>query len=434
MSNAAPKASTSTSDTSASRTSDRNSLVHPLPPLPASFTFNQSNGYHPLYPDGYPPPPHLYSWPAPFTYTHPPPMYQSPTSPYPSQSLVGSQPPLFPNKPRGSTTTAPPVQPSNSFHPYSWPIPFTYAHPPPPMYQIQTWPNPSQTPIGSQPPIRPNIPRGTSKMAPPAQPDSTDPSRNTSDTLVVAAELLTPTGNPTLQKLDCTAQAFGQESIEQHQELREQHQELRDQIECLQAERDDEWPPIGKIFYIFYPMFAETSQNLQSSTVQSLGAEPVRLMQSPRFGKQFVTLGCAVMYLNAVARYQGYTIAVKSHKEKARIYYRCGLGQPVKSVAKVRKRLRKMTGCQFQISLNYHRKVDRWIVQQDLKNPSTHQHNHPPFDEPHNFSKNQQFSEDILRQIDIHTSAGCRAGQIRNLIKFPPGSDPLVRNIHNARY
>lgn len=188
--------------------------------------------------------------------------------------------------------------------------------------------------------------------------------------------------------------------------------ELRAQLEHLQAERDEEWPPIGE--------------------------EPIRLMQPPRFGKQFLTKDSGVMYLNAVARHQGYSVSIKNHKtedgQTLRIYLRCGLGRPVNSVAKVRKSSTKMTGCLFEISLNYHRKVDRWIVQQDVKSPWKHEHNHPPFDEPHNYSKNRRFSEPILRQIGLLSSAGCSAGQIRRMIKFPAGSDPLVRDIHNAVY
>ncbi|KAH9810708.1 hypothetical protein DFH28DRAFT_932592 [Melampsora americana] len=78
-------------------------------------------------------------------------------------------------------------------------------------------------------------------------------------------------------------------------------EDLANQLLDFQAERDEDWPPIGK--------------------------EPVRLMESPRIGKSFVAMESGIMYLNAVARHQGYSIAIKSHKgdnpeEKSRIYFR----------------------------------------------------------------------------------------------------------------
>lgn len=161
-------------------------------------------------------------------------------------------------------------------------------------------------------------------------------------------------------------------------------------------------------------------------------------MQSPIFGKEFINMTSGIMYLNAVARHQGYGIAIESHKtekhQKVRIYFRCSLGRPVNSVAKVRTSSSKMTGFPYRLSLNYHSKSDRWVVQRDSKTPEKHEHNHPPFDKPHNFSKNRQFSPEILSQINLLASAGCRAAQIRCLIDFEPGSEPLVRDIRNALY
>lgn len=139
-------------------------------------------------------------------------------------------------------------------------------------------------------------------------------------------------------------------------------------------------------------------------------------MKPPIFGKAFIAMASGIMYINAVARHQGYGIAIKSHKtenhEKVRIYLRCSLGRLVKSVAKLRKTSTKMTNCPFEISLNYHSRSDRWIVQQDQKTASKHHHNHGPFDQPHNQSKNRRFNSEILRQMDLLSSAGCRAGQI----------------------
>lgn len=46
------------------------------------------------------------------------------------------------------------------------------------------------------------------------------------------------------------------------------------------------------------------------------GASPVRLLEGPKIGKQFIEMESGVMYLNAVARHQGYAVAIKSHKKR----------------------------------------------------------------------------------------------------------------------
>lgn len=155
-------------------------------------------------------------------------------------------------------------------------------------------------------------------------------------------------------------------------------------------------------------------------------------------GKEFKDLKSGMMYMNAVARHQGYGISIKSAKtedhQKVRVYYRCSLGRQVNSVAKERKSSTKMTNCPFEISINYLSTIDRWVVKQDLKNEDKHKHNHEPFDQPNHLSKNRQFSEEALRQMDLLASAGCRLAQIRALMNFAPGSEPLVRDIRNALY
>lgn len=143
------------------------------------------------------------------------------------------------------------------------------------------------------------------------------------------------------------------------------------------------------------------------------------------------------MYLNAVARHQGYAVAIKSHKKRnqhtIRLYLRCSLGHKVPSVAHKRSASSKKTGCLFEVSLNYRNNLDRWVVCQDLKKPEKLAHNHEPFDNPHNLSIYRRFNPAAKDQIDLLSSAGVRASNIKSLINIQPGSQPLLRDIHNVR-
>lgn len=144
-----------------------------------------------------------------------------------------------------------------------------------------------------------------------------------------------------------------------------------------------------------------------------------------------------VMYLNAVARHQGYAVAIKSHKtfnqHTIRLYLRCSLGAKVPSVAQRCSSSSKKTGCLFEVSLNYRANVDRWVVCHDTKKPEKHTHNHQPFDTPNNMSIYRRFNPQARDQINNLSSRGLRATQIRSLIDIEPGSQPLARDIHNVR-
>lgn len=47
-----------------------------------------------------------------------------------------------------------------------------------------------------------------------------------------------------------------------------------------------------------------------------IGATPVRTLRPPIIGKEFRDMRSGVMYMNAVARHQGYALYTKSHKKK----------------------------------------------------------------------------------------------------------------------
>lgn len=195
------------------------------------------------------------------------------------------------------------------------------------------------------------------------------------------------------------------------------------ELDKLDAERDHEWPPIG--------------------------VEPVRLMASPKIGKQFIEKDAGLRYLNKVARHQGYVLSIKGHKtenhQTLRVMMECSKANPpnrVKAAAdteekdsiKARSSSTKKTGCTFEVSLNYHSSKGRWVVVSDgVKNPHKNIHNHPPFDEPHNESRYRRISPKNDENIALLSSAGVRPRQIRPLLDVPSGSNPLIRDIYNAR-
>lgn len=77
--------------------------------------------------------------------------------------------------------------------------------------------------------------------------------------------------------------------------------------------------------------------------------------------------------------------------------------------------------------------MDRWVVCQDQRNADKRTHNHPAFENPHNLAIYRRFNPSTNSQIDLLSSAGCRTAQIKSLINVDPGSQPLVRDIHNVR-
>lgn len=171
--------------------------------------------------------------------------------------------------------------------------------------------------------------------------------------------------------------------------------------------------------------------------ILATGAIPVCLLRGPKTGKTFDDKEIGLMYLNAVARHQGYAVAIKIHKtlnhRTIRLYLRCSLGHKVPLVAQKRSSSSKKTGCPFEVSLNYRSSIDKWMVCQDSRKPEKLTHNHEHFKTPNNMAIYRRFNPSTCQQIDLLLSAGCRATQIKALIDVQPGSQPLVRDIHNVK-
>lgn len=197
-------------------------------------------------------------------------------------------------------------------------------------------------------------------------------------------------------------------------------------------------PLFPRIFCMYNFSVSITITNTASLYV---GAIPVRPLRPPIIGKEFIEMENGLMYMNAVARHQGYAFAIKSHKTKhhwtIRVYLGCSLGYKsklaAKSVAEKQSTSTKKTGCLFEMSLNYRARLDCWVVSHDCKVVAKLHHNHPAFDQPNNLSLYCRFSPAVLNQISLLSSAGCRANQTRQLIEVKPGSQPLVRDIHNVK-
>lgn len=190
-----------------------------------------------------------------------------------------------------------------------------------------------------------------------------------------------------------------------------------------------------------------------------LGQEPVRLMISPRIGKEFINLEAGIMYLNAVARYQGYVLSVKSHKTKdqqtVRVYFECLRANRPERKKKVgsseinapelnvqnqvdpiqsRSSSSKKTGCTFEVSINFHSSKERWVVTSDAtKNPLKSQHNHPAFQNLYEESRYRRPDTASEHRIALLSSAGVRPSHIRPLLNVEGGSNLLLRDIYNAR-
>lgn len=113
----------------------------------------------------------------------------------------------------------------------------------------------------------------------------------------------------------------------------------------------------------------------------------MRTMLLPKIGKQFIKREAGVMYMNAVARHQGYVLSIKSNKTNPnkklgiiRTYFECSKAdshvkvktdpskEPVDSKEKDNQKDKvwstssKKTGCTFEVSLNYHSTKGRWVV------------------------------------------------------------------------
>ncbi|KAH9824761.1 hypothetical protein DFH28DRAFT_1116899 [Melampsora americana] len=142
------------------------------------------------------------------------------------------------------------------------------------------------------------------------------------------------------------------------------------------------------------------------------GIAPARLLLGPVVGKNFDNMLQGLMYLRAVARHQGYALAVTSHKTEEkrtlRIYLACSRSGQHRSKATSRTTSTKKTDCKFQVSLNFWSSSQTWKVTMNTNRPETYNHNHEPFIVAENLATYRRLTKAQKKEICILSDAGLR--------------------------
>lgn len=172
--------------------------------------------------------------------------------------------------------------------------------------------------------------------------------------------------------------------------------------------------------------------------IHYIGIAPVRLLQPPVVGKTFSTMIHGLMYIRAVARHQGYALAVTSHKTEEkktlRVYLACSRAGEHQSKATIRTTSTIKTNCEFQVSLNFWSSSQKWKVTMNKKRPETYTHNHEPFQVAGNLAAYRRISKEQHKEIGILSDAGLRPRQIRLVLARDTSMPtPLIRDINNVR-